>query len=297
MKTFSTSVMCLIALGLLSSCGGANTTVEKDIGSEVDGGGDQTVFDTPIFPDVFSELPDFVDIFKDVPDAGNPEVPVDLVELEVIEPGSFGYPCEENGDCLSGFCVETWQGKVCSQTCVEECPDGWRCSLIVNSCPDCQYICTPKFVNPCQPFKDNNESGGDLDETGQQSIDYGPFGKFCGGECWWDTDCPKDYICDDFDFGGQVIGQCIPESGVCQCSNLSVKQGRTTVCYLQNEFGTCHGHKECTVEGLWECDAPTPVPEQCNGEDDDCDGLIDENKTQMDCESGNAWGICRGTYL
>ncbi|MBM4371227.1 MAG: hypothetical protein FJ098_06210, partial [Deltaproteobacteria bacterium] len=24
-------------------------------------------------------------------------------------PGNFGCPCEDNGDCFSGYCVETWE--------------------------------------------------------------------------------------------------------------------------------------------------------------------------------------------
>jgi len=215
-----------------------------------------------------------------------------------IQKGGFGWPCDEDGDCLSGYCVETWEGKKCSIDCVEECPeDGWTCSLIHNSCPDCQYICIPRFVHLCQPCKTNNDCGGQFAESGDRCVDYGPFGKFCGGECEWDYDCPQEYLCQDFDIGGEVLGQCVPESGVCECSEFSIKQGKTTECYSQNEFGICFGEKMCTPSGLSDCDASIPKPEECNGLDDDCDLQVDEEIPQMDCEVANAFGICRGEYM
>jgi len=243
-------------------------------------------------------MPDFVTKDYGHKDAGPGEVEVSMFDTGGPPVGGFGYPCEDNSDCLAGYCVETWKGKVCSDTCVEECPeDGWHCSLIANSCPDCQYICIPQFVHLCQPCKDNNDCGGELVETGDRCVDYGPFGKFCGGECYFDSDCPSEYICQDFDIGGEVLGQCMPESGVCDCNDLSVKKGLTTICYNQNEYGICYGEKECTPSGLADCDATFPKPEECNSLDDNCDGMIDNSIPQMDCEVANAFGVCRGSYL
>jgi len=39
-------------------------------------------------------------------------------------------------------------------------------------------------------------------------------------------------------------------------------------CAVSNVAGTCSGSWQCTVTG-WSCDAATPVPETCNGLDDD----------------------------
>ena len=41
--------------------------------------------------------------------------------------GQFGAPCDENLDCYSHFCVESYEGGVCSKTCESECPEGWSC--------------------------------------------------------------------------------------------------------------------------------------------------------------------------
>ncbi len=293
--------LLVTAVAWVVGCGAEAVQIEKEVidAAEHEAGptGDVAV----ILPDVTTDQWWFNDTYGGDDSSGvDGDMEPGEVGFEIAgpEPGTFGWPCEENADCLSSYCVETWQGKVCSTGCVEECPEeGWNCSLIQNSCPDCQYICVPKFVHLCQPCKDNNECGGELVETGDRCVDYGPFGKFCGGECVWDSDCPADYICQGFDIGGELLGQCMPESGICDCSTLSVKKGLTTICYEQNEFGTCLGEKMCTPQGLTECDAIVPKPEECNGIDDDCDDQIDEEIPQMDCEVTNAYGTCRGTFL
>ena len=290
-----------VVLGLAVGCGSGSTTITHEIW--VSDAVDLPSEDLPItFPDAGDQF--VIPEMKPLKDLGEGTLDDHLAPYDFMfdpggaAPGEFGYPCEDSSDCLSGYCVETWQGKVCSEGCIDECPeDGWSCSLIANTCPDCQYICIPQFVHLCQPCKDNNECGGGLVETGDRCVDYGPFGKFCGGECDFDSDCPENYICQDFDIGGEVLGQCKPESGVCDCSDLSVKKGLTTICYSQNEYGICYGEKMCTPSGLSNCDAPPPKPEECNAFDDDCDGLIDDNIPQMDCEVTNAYGICRGSYI
>ncbi|MBL8786873.1 MAG: VWA domain-containing protein, partial [Deltaproteobacteria bacterium] len=46
-------------------------------------------------------------------------------------------------------------------------------------------------------------------------------------------------------------------------------------CEIQNALGTCAGTWTCTVNGF-ACDAKTPLPEACNGQDDDCNGVTDD---------------------
>lgn len=295
----STRLLLVIALvaGWVGACGGGSVT-KKDIGGDSANPGDQYNGDA----DITIGDPDAKD--HDQGDTGPSFDSWDGFVLEVTDtgdtgpkPGEFGYPCTENTECLSGYCVESWKGKVCTVNCVEECPEeGWTCSLIANSCPDCQYICIPDFVHLCQPCLTNNDCGGDLVNTADRCIDYGPFGSFCGGACEVDGDCPNNFECKEVDIGGQMVGQCVPQSGVCECSQLSIEQGKTTTCYRENEFGKCLGKKMCTPAGMSDCDALVPKPESCNGKDDDCDGAVDEGITKTDCEVSNAYGICRGTF-
>ncbi len=297
MKSTYLSMSSLAIALFLGACGGGSVTGNGDVPDSLTdkygSGGDA---DIQIGPGDTAEVEDIE--LDDRTNGGETDFQTfDLGQDTGPKEGEFGWPCESNADCLSGMCVETWEGKVCTVSCLDECPDpNWSCMLIANSCPDCKYVCIPKFVHLCQPCIDNNDCGSGLVNTSDRCIDYGPFGKFCGGSCIADSECPEDFECKDFDIGGIWAGQCVPQSGVCECSQLSIEMGKTTTCYRQNEFGTCNGKKMCTAAGMTDCDALVPKPETCNGKDDDCDGAVDEEITKTDCEVSNAYGICRGTF-
>ncbi|MBM4371991.1 MAG: hypothetical protein FJ098_10070, partial [Deltaproteobacteria bacterium] len=53
-----------------------------------------------------------------------------------------------------------------------------------------------------------------------------------------------------------------------------------TPCAQTSDAGLCTGKRVCTAEGLSACDAAIPVPEVCNGLDEDCDGEVDEPALQ-----------------
>ncbi len=64
-------------------------------------------------------------------------------------------------------------------------------------------------------------------------------------------------------------------------------------CAVANEWGSCAG---VLVEqgGELVCNAPVPQAESCNGQDDDCDGAVDEETGQGQCETKNELGVCVG---
>ena len=80
--------------------------------------------------------------------------------VEIVDPwcqpgsGCFGDPCDDNTDCLSGWCVEHMGEGVCSQNCVEECPEGWSCQQVAGTDPDVVYICVSDYANLCKPCGD-----------------------------------------------------------------------------------------------------------------------------------------------
>ncbi|HOC99737.1 MAG TPA: hypothetical protein PKH54_07315, partial [Myxococcota bacterium] len=44
------------------------------------------------------------------------------------EPGGFGWPCDDDSDCLYGPCIVTDDGRVCSSECSDStCPEGFDC--------------------------------------------------------------------------------------------------------------------------------------------------------------------------
>ena len=87
-------------------------------------------------------------------------------------PGEFGYPCDGNEDCLSGFCVDSEQGKVCTEVCLENCPQGWECTQVSGLGGDVIYICVSKFANLCKPCTSSEQcNAGGLD--GNACVDAG----------------------------------------------------------------------------------------------------------------------------
>ena len=79
-------------------------------------------------------------------------------------------------------------------------------------------------------------------------------------------------------------------SGDCDDNNASVYPGTTRGCYTGPPgtagIGACHtGTQTCQGNGTWSaCGGQlTPVPEICNGIDDNCNGLIDEGVVLPSC--------------
>jgi hypothetical protein len=222
-------------------------------------------------------------------DLGLTELPLDLVFGELAPAdtdasgewcapgeGCFLDPCLDNSDCQSGWCVEHMGDGVCSQSCVDECPQGWSCKQVGASDPDLVYVCVSNYSNLCKPCGDAagcKAVGGAEDVC----VDYGQAGSFCGGPCSNDDDCPAGFSClDATTIDGIATAQCVADEGTCACTDKSIALSLWTPCGAANEFGTCPGKRICTMDGLTNCDAPLPLEEICNGLDDDCDGDVDE---------------------
>jgi hypothetical protein len=276
----------VLCVSLLVGCGGTQAGIEKDlpgmtdavdvVEEEVagkDGGGDLGI-------DVG------LDLFELVPfDAG------DAFPSDIVGPGGMGWPCVDNSECDSGYCVQSSEGKVCTVPCVEDCPDGWLCLQDTSSGSDTLFLCLPQHVRICLPCK-SHDACDPYGDTGARCLDAGPDGGFCGGACGVDEDCPADYVCAEVEMVGDEVGlQCVPASGVCDCSPLAIAKGATTGCFVENELGTCKGERWCSPDGLTDCNAPVPKEESCNRKDDDCDGVTDEGLGKTTC----GVGICEHT--
>ena len=119
-------------------------------------------------------------------------VPVDLgpVDTYVPEPGEFGWPCTSNDDCYSGWCVVTPDGQICTKTCEEDCPANYECRPLLTE-GDPVYMCLPKWMHLCDPCSNTKDCAGEGSDTGNYCLDLGPKGKFCGGDCSADGECPS----------------------------------------------------------------------------------------------------------
>jgi hypothetical protein len=263
---------------LATSCGGGQM-VETDVTD-----GHYEVLDVVAdiyLDDLGEELgPDFRS--EDLAGESLTDVEEDLGLLCNPGDGCFLDPCENNSDCLSGWCVEHLGAQVCTVTCQDECPAGWNCKSVAGTEPDLVYVCASSFANLCKPCVAGADckSIGGIDDV---CVEYGADGDFCGGSCSDEQPCPLGFSCDEVTtVDGFLSAQCVNEAGVCPCTQQAIDLQLWTACETTSEWGTCEGKRVCGPLGLSLCDAPNPAAESCNGEDDDCDGDFDEGTCDDD---------------
>jgi len=266
--------VAVIAAAAWAGCGGSGDTQGKD--------------DTQ--PEVGVDAPAEVDPGQvvDIPEAEPDPGPEDEgpmgedIKTEDYVPclGWCGCPCEKNEQCQVGFCISSAEGKTCACDCIEstDCEDGWECREVKNALGDPIFICIPGGVTLCKPCQENVDCSSDLVVSADRCVSYGASGSFCGTKCGsaGDMECPQDYICQNVSvMGGESSDQCVPDDGSCECSELAVELNAITDCFVNNEWGTCFGKRECLITGLTDCSAKVPAREVCNGVDDDCDAETD----------------------
>jgi len=210
-------------------------------------------------------------------------------EVEVTDPcappSAPLCPCEEGKDCLSGFCELHLGEQLCTQTCLEDCPEGWDCVNSSSGGPDRILLCVSLHPSLCVPCVTKGDCHGDDD-----CFVHGPeAGAFCSPWCGADLACPTGYTCAALDTVTGVPGfACVPDDGECLCSTYSINKHKSTPCEVTNQWGTCGGVRICEEDGLTECDALTPTDEVCgDGVDNDCDGFTDPVVLCHDCSCGD----------
>ena len=241
-----------------------------------------------------------------VRDVGSPDGMADATFLPddadayVPRQGGYLYPCAENVDCHSGFCIPGPDGTVCTRTCVDSCDvPGWSCRQDV-SAVGVLFLCQPDYPTLCDPCRSNDDCVTATDHTPHRCVPVGDAGAFCGAVCNQDADCPESYRCSTVvDIDGVVSTQCVTAGGAeCRCSASATARGASTACSVTAGGGSCAGQRSCQDPGgLSACDAPTPGPEICNGVDDNCNDLIDETFESQPCPQTNAFGTCAGVTV
>jgi len=231
----------------------------------------------------------------------DPDTAGDAADGDVaIEPGAFGWPCVANGECNSGYCLEAYGQRVCSDVCDGACVDGWSCRQDITVFPDVVFVCVPSFPSACRPCDTNEvcDDGGTSEGSRCVPRPDKLEGAFCGGSCAT-ASCPGGYICEALaDVDGEVTPQCVPVGGAeCTCSSAAIGASATTTCIRDNEIGGCSGVRTCTSAGLTACDAMAAAEDSCNGADDDCDGLTDEAFLAAACALVGDGGSCVGELV
>ena len=189
--------------------------------------------------------------------------------------GLFEDPCTEDAECLSGFCAATGDGFACSQLCDGTCPDGWTCREFVLAGNVSASVCVHQEANLCRPCNSNadcSDWGGVSDD---QCVVFGDYeGSFCGTACASNDDCTPGYSCSAVETaGGGSSQQCVPDINECGCNAQAMALKASTDCGT----GVCIGSRTCNEDGLTDCSAQISTDEICDGEDNDCNGLVDDD--------------------
>ena len=202
----------------------------------------------------------------------------------LADPGAFGCPCDENDDCDAGYCVPSKQGvDICSQLCIDYCPEGFACQLVTVGSADPTFLCVQTNIALCRPCESNGDCRpGGFGQPTDRCVVFGALeGAFCGTACATSAECEDGYECAErleLETGAPSL-QCVPSSGECTCTERSIVEAAATSC-VRDEI--CAGRRTCTLEGLTDCDAPVPSQEICDGVDNNCNGAIDEGFPNTD---------------
>ncbi len=201
------------------------------------------------------------------PDSEGDGSSADTAKPDVSTVGDFGKACKSDSECESGWCIEGYNGYFCSETCGGSCPKGYVCQKVFANSTQPVFLCMAPVNKLCKPCTT------DLDCSGGACVDKGGE-HFCATPCGGNLPgCPASHSCEamknpDGSDGSTV---CMPTSGTCACSSKS--NGLVRACQQSSGPQTCYGIETCG-SGQWSsCQLPGEV---CNGQDDDCNGVIDD---------------------
>ena len=227
-------------------------------------------------------------------------------------------PCTLDSDCTaqgtSARCLDYGaDGRFCGADCKkdDDCPEGYacqahqvpgpnqpakQCTLNEGVCPCSQWAISANTKTTCSVSNAFGTCGGDR-SCGEGGL----------GPCLADT--PEIEVCDgaDNDCDGKV--DILPLEATCSVKAY-VDAGSKTACAGDGDcpaadegcdaavglckvlIGECFGSPVCTVQGQLECSkVKQPKLEMCNGEDDDCDGQIDEDYAWVHPVDGSKAGL------
>ncbi len=207
-----------------------------------------------------------------------------------------GNPCTGDEECASGACESIKGQMVCAARCSDAaaCDAGLVCKKRDPRSSAAPLICVEKNEKSCLACTEDSQCG----DSGNACV-QSPDGKVCGVDCTagGDAVCPSGTMCIALrdSQGNELSRQCIPNSGACKsvitpsCSGPSCNS-------VVGPTGTPGTPTGSTGPVTPVCVASTEV---CDGIDNDCDGLTDEDASgvalQKSC--GTGIGECVGVQV
>jgi hypothetical protein len=126
--------------------------------------------------------------------------------------------------------------------------------------------CVPDQTVLCLPCQVDDDCASRL--PGARCLDSAGERR-CGVACSTQLPCPSPFLCD------AARGQCIPEGDLCACHDVTETVEVACIASGTAQGRMCAGIATCGPAGLSECQIASS--ETCDGEDDDCDGQVDED--------------------
>ena len=157
---------------------------------------------------------------------------------------------------------------------------------------DVVSVCIPEGANLCKPCRVDTQCG----DGGCYELSDG---KFCTRSCNLADDCSEGYECKEITHQGRQTKECVPIFGTCSCNKSTHETERP--CVKRNTVGVCQGFETCDKDLGWVgCTALEPSPEICDGIDNDCNGVADDDPRmpEEECynETPGVEGRCQGTW-
>jgi hypothetical protein len=175
----------------------------------------------------------------------------------------FCRPCVDDEQChrypgdAQTFCALASEdaGSFCTALCESplDCPAGHACTA--------QGMC--QVVSQCDCLAHGDNAG--YVTTCAQSNEWGS--------------CAGQRTCEPYTGLSSCQGP-VPEAEICDgfdndCDGEFDEDHASEACTIINDFGICPGLTQC-LSGKVSCSGPTPEAERCDGLDNDCDGVVDE---------------------
>ena len=218
----------------------------------------------------------------------------------------FGCPCTGNNDCASLYCLPLTVGLVCTEPCLEECPEGYLCETVTNMGASSLELCVP--MDETGETTGDAETGDETgDETGEDTSDAEAGEDTSDAESGDETETgeeegeetthePPVYAC-------TKNGDCMlqyPDLPACQSAQCDLVTGECGV-VVGDDDAFCSDGDPCSLDDSCQGGVCVPGLENCNDEnlctDDVCfPGLGCVNEKNLDfCDDGDSctlWDQC-----